>query len=75
MMCVRPCVCVCVRRPSVAIKNDQVLNGKTSVSKVNGSKRDPKKEHLQDLIAHFSDVDEICDIGVIDDFGDVFEHF
>ena len=59
IMCVRPCVClydVCV---SVAIKNDQVLNGKTSVSKVNGSKRDPKKVHLQDLIARFWDVDEI----------------
>ena len=58
MMCVRPCVrvyvCTCV-----AIKNDQVLNGKTSVSKVNGSKRDPKKVHLQDLIARFWDVDEI----------------
>ena len=28
--------------------------------KVNGSKRDPKKGHLQDLIASFSDVGEIC---------------
>ena len=74
-MCV--CVRVCVRTSHDArtIKNDQVLNGKSSLSKVSSSKRDPKKEHLQDLIARFSDVDEICDIGVIDDFGDVFEHF
>ena len=28
-----------------------------------------------DSIARFSDVDEICDIGVIDDLGDVFERF
>ena len=27
------------------------------------------------LIARFSDVDEICDIGTIDDLGDVFRHF
>ena len=40
-------------RPSVAIKNDQVLDDKSSVSKVNGSKRDPKKVRLQDLIARF----------------------
>ena len=59
------CVCVCVRvfsvrrRPCVAIKNDQVLNGKSSLSKVSGSKRDQKMDHLQDLIARFSDVDEI----------------
>ena len=60
MMCVRPCVvCTCVVRLSVAIKNDQVLNGKSSLSKVNGSKRDPKKVHLQDLIARFLDLDEI----------------
>ena len=52
IMCVRPCVDDDVRL-SVAIKNDQVLNGETSVSKVNGSKRDPKKIHLQDLIARF----------------------
>ena len=52
MMCVRPSVCTSVR-VCVAIKNDQVLNGKTSVSKVNGSKRDPKKIHLQDFIARF----------------------
>ena len=56
IMCVRPSV---RRRPSVAIKNDQVLNGKTSLWKVSSSKRDPKKEHLQDLIARFWDVDEI----------------
>ena len=56
IMCVRPCVRTTT---SVAIKNDQVLNGKSSLSKVNGSKRDPKKVHLQDLIARFSDVDEI----------------
>ena len=74
-MSVRVSVRVCERRVCVAIKNDQVLNGKSSLSKVSSSKRDPKKEHLQDLIARFSDVDEICDIGVIDDFGDVFEHF
>ena len=55
-----PSVCISVRRrPCVAIKNDQVLNGKSSLSKVNGSKRDPKKVHLQDLIARFWDVDEI----------------
>ena len=54
-----PSVCTSVR-PSVAIKNDQVLNGKSSLSKVSGSKRDPKKVHLQDLIARFWDVDEIC---------------
>ena len=56
------CVCVSVRvsvRTCVAIKNDQVLNGKTSLSKVSSSKRDPKRDHLQDLIARFSDVDEI----------------
>ena len=55
MMCVRPCVSL----SCVAIKNDQVLNGKSSLSKVSGSKRDPKKEHLQDLIARFSDIGEI----------------
>jgi hypothetical protein len=27
------------------------------------------------LIARFSDADEICDIGVIDDIGDVFRSF
>ena len=48
--------CTCVR---VVIKNDQVLNGKTSLWKVSSSKRDPKKEHLQDLIARFWDVDVI----------------
>ena len=56
MMCVvRLSVCTHV----VALKNDQVLNGKSSLSKVSGSKRDPKRDHLQDLIARFSDVDEI----------------
>ena len=47
-------VCTCV--PS---KRDQVWDGKTSLSKVSGSKRDPKKEHVPDLIACFWDVDEI----------------
>ena len=44
IMCVRPCV---------AIKNDQVLDGKSSVSKVNGSKRDPKRDQIDGLIARF----------------------
>ena len=44
---------------SVRSITDQVLNGKTSLWKVSSSKRDPKKEHLQDLIARFWDVDEI----------------
>ena len=57
MMCVSVCVYLCVS--CVAIKNDQVLNGKSSLSKVSSSKRDPKRDHLQDLIARFSDVDEI----------------
>ena len=52
--CVRPSVCVCV-----TIKNDQVLNGKSSLSKVSSSKRDPKKVTEAVLIARFSDVDEI----------------
>ena len=50
------CVCVCVRvsvRLCVAIKNDQVLNGKSSLSKVNGSKRDPKRDQIDGLIARF----------------------
>ena len=58
-----PSVCPSVRTTTttigVATKNDQVLNGKTSLSKVSDSKRDPKKVHLQDLIARFWDVDEI----------------
>ena len=68
-----PSVCISVRRrrPCVAIKNDQVLNGKSSLSKVSSSKRDPKRDHLQDLIARFSDVEEICGVGIIDDLGDV----
>mgnify|MGYP004180630265 CR=1 FL=1 len=56
IMCVRPCVCVSVR---LVIKNDQVLNGKTSLWKVSSSKRDPKKGRLSVLIARFWDVDEI----------------
>ena len=60
MMCVCVSVSVCVSLYDVlAIKNDQVLNGKSSLSKVSSSKRDPKRDHLQDLIARFSDVDEI----------------
>ena len=59
IMCVRPSVRR-RRRPSVAIKNDQVLNGKSSLSKVNGSKRDPKRDQIDGLIARFWDVDEIC---------------
>ena len=54
------CVRVSVRDTvCVAIKNDQVLNGKNSLSKVSSSKRDPKKNQIDDLIARFSDVDEI----------------
>ena len=59
IMCVRPSVRLYVRT-SVAIKNDQVLNGKSSLSKVNGSKRDPKRDQIDGLIARFWDVDEIC---------------
>ena len=60
------CVCVsvslCVCTPSVAIKNDQVLNGKSSLSKVSGSKRDPKRDQIDGLIARFWDVGEISGI-------------
>ena len=60
-------VCVmCVR-----IDRRAILNDKTSVPKVSSSKRDPKKEHLTDLVARFSDVEEICGVGIIDDLGDV----
>ena len=38
---------------SVTIENDQVLNGKSSLSKVNGSKRDPKRDQIDGLIARF----------------------
>ena len=48
-----PSVCISVRVSSVAIKNDQVLNGKSSLSKVSGSKRDPKRDQIDGLIARF----------------------
>ena len=51
-VCPSVCVYVC-RLFCVAFKNDQVLNGKTSVSKVNGSKRDPKRDQIDGLIARF----------------------
>ena len=52
IMCVRPSVRR-RRRVCVAIKNDQVLNDKSSLSKVNGSKRDPKRDQIDGLIARF----------------------
>ena len=50
---------------------DQVLNGKTLLSKVSSSKRDPKRGTGDVLVARFSDVEEICGVGIIDDLGDV----
>ena len=49
-VCVYVCTCV---RVYVTIKNDQVLDGKSSLSKVNGSKRDPKRDQIDGLIARF----------------------
>ena len=53
MMCVRPSVCLYDDDDDDAPKNDQVLNGKSSLSKVSGSKRDPKRDQIDDLIARF----------------------
>ena len=61
-VCVRVSVSLYVCVSCVAIENNQVLNGKTSLSKVSDSKRDPKKVHIDDLIARFWDVDEISGI-------------
>ena len=50
------CLCVCLMSDvcvCVTIDRRAVLNDKTSLPKVSSSKRDPKKEHLQDLIASF----------------------
>ena len=47
-VCLSVCVCVCVRSIT-----DQVLNGKTLLSKVSSSKRGPKKEQGDDLVACF----------------------
>ena len=61
------CVCSCV-----AIKNDQVLNGKCSLSKVSAAKRDPERDQIDDLIARFGDVNVIsgnrCDYTSMDVF-------
>ena len=51
-------MCVCLM--SVTIDRRADLNDKTSLPKVSSSKRDPKKEHVDDLVTLFSDVVEIC---------------
>ena len=56
---------------SVTIDRRAVLNDKTSLPKVNSSKRDPKRGTGDVLVARFSDVEEICGVGIIDDLGDV----
>ena len=64
-------VCLCDVCLSVCTDRSADLNDKTSLPKVNISKRDPKRGTGDVLVARFSDVEEICGVGIIDDLGDV----